>query len=168
MVPRLSHLPSAIQFDPFEQADTELVYYLQGRLEEWREYIRRPLLYYYIHLPASSPPPTDRIVSLAQQEVTICAACIRRCAQHPRHGGTWLLVRRSFRCAALIMAAVLRGGEVRPPGDWKELVGVSLRTLSRWEGEALDLRRMRGVLERLFWEVSERVGEVGVQSAAAM
>ncbi|SPO07570.1 uncharacterized protein DNG_10265 [Cephalotrichum gorgonifer] len=116
----LSHLPSSIQFDPYEQPESELVYYLQGRLEEWREYILRPLLYYYLHHPPSDTP-SQQIISLARQEITTCAASIRRCAQHGRHGGTWLIARRSFRCAVLILGVVLQGGPVEAPGDWREL-----------------------------------------------
>src|SRR5690606_9813005 len=100
------------------------------------------LLYYYLHHPPDTPP-IPQIFNLARQEVKICAGLIRRVKYHHRHGGTWLLVRRSFRCAMLILAVVIRDGEVQPPPNWLDLVRTSIMTLGRWSSGSPDIQSMR-------------------------
>jgi hypothetical protein len=153
---RMSHLPPLIQFNGLQQPENELVYFLQGRLEEWRELIHRPFLYFYLH-HSPSMSATPRILSLARREVEMCAALIERVACHGRHGGTWLLVRRSWRCAMMILGVVIRNGEVEPPKNWKELVGTSLMTITKWMPESPDLRSMGIVLDSLYRTICGRI-----------
>ena len=124
-------------------------YYLEGRFEEWNEFILRPLLYYCLHYPPAKPP-TPSVVALAQRGMALCATCILRCATHDRHGGTWVVLRRAFRCTLIILAAVVADGPLRPPGDWQELTRTSIATFVRWSAGLRDLQRMRRVLERVF------------------
>lgn len=56
----------------------------------------------------------------------------------------------------LILAVVIKDGEVRPPANWWDLVKLSVATLEKWSVGARDLSRMKGVLERLLDVVCER------------
>jgi len=146
-----------MRYDPASQPNNEMAYYLEGRFEEWNEYVLRPLVYYCLHHPPTKPP-TLSIASLAQRHMALCASCIVRCASHGRHGGTWMVLRRAFRCALIMLAAVVaavgadgRGPSLlRPPVNWTELTRLLLATLARWEVGVRDLQRMRSVLERVF------------------
>lgn len=143
-----------MRYDPTSQPNNEMAYYLEGRMEEWNECILRPLVYYCLHSPPGKPPP-PAIVALGQRDMTLCVNCIMRCASHGRHGGTWVVLRRTFRCTLIILAAVLAEGPLRPPENWQELTGVSIATLRRWAPGVRDLQRMGRVLERVFRAVCE-------------
>jgi hypothetical protein len=143
-----------MHYDPDSQPNNEMGYYLEGRFEEWSECILRPLVYYCLHYP-STKPPTPSIVALAQRSMTICGNCILRCASHGRHGGTWALLRRAFRCTLIMLAAVVADGPLRPPENWQELTRTSIATLTRWSVGVRDLQRMRRVMERVFRAVCD-------------
>ena len=144
-----------MRYDPSSQPNNEMGYYLEGRFEEWNESILRPLVYYCLHHPAKNPP-SPTIVALAQQYMTLCTDCIMRCSTHDRHGGTWFIIRRSFRCTLVILAAVVAEEPLQPPQNWKELSRMTIETLKRWSPGVKDLQRMRRVLERVFNAVCER------------
>lgn len=149
---RQSHLPPSMRYDAASQPHNEMGYYLESRLEEWNECILRPLVYYCLHYPPSKPP-TPSITALAQRDMTLCVNCILRCASYDRHGGTWVVLRRAFRCTLIMLAAVVADGPLRPPENWRELTRTSIATLARWSVGARDLQRMRRVLERVFCAV---------------
>src|SRR5687767_9412805 len=117
---RQSHLPPTMRYDPSSQPNNEMGYYLEGRFEEWNESILRPLVYYCLHHPPEKPP-TSSIAALAQRYMTLCVDSITRCSNHDRHGGTWFVLRRAFRCTLVILAAVVADGPLRPPENWPEL-----------------------------------------------
>ncbi|SPO01982.1 uncharacterized protein DNG_04655 [Cephalotrichum gorgonifer] len=150
------HLPPTMRYDPASQPNNEMGYYLEGRFEEWNECILRPLVYYCLHYPPTKPP-TPSIVALAQRDMTLCENCILRCANHDRHGGTWVVLRRAFRCTLIMLAAVVADGPLRPPENWRELTSTSIGTFSKWSVGVRDLQRMRRVLERVFRAVCEVV-----------
>ena len=143
-----------MRYDPASRPNNEMAYYLEGRFEEWNEYILRPLAYYCLHHPPTKPP-TPSIAALAQRHMTLCASCIVRCASHNRHGGTWMVLRRAFRCALIMLAAVVADGPLRPPENCRELTRLLLATLARWSAGVRDLQRMKRVLERVFNAVCE-------------
>ena len=143
-----------MRYDPASQPNNEMAYYLEGRFEEWNECILRPLVYYCLHYP-STKPPTPSIAALAQRGVTLCVNCIMRYTRHDRHGNTWVVLRRIFRCALIILATVIADGPLRPPENWRELTNISIATLSRWSTGVRDLQRMRRVLERVFHAVCD-------------
>lgn len=143
-----------MRYDPASRPDNEMGYYLEGRFEEWNECILRPLVYYCLHHPPAEPPPPP-VAALAQRHMALCATCILRCADHGRHGGTWLVLRRAFRCTLIVLAAVVAGPPPRPPENWRELARTSIATLRRWEAGVRDLQRMRRVLERVFRAVCD-------------
>ena len=138
-----------MRYDPSSQPNNEMAYYLEGRFEEWNECILRPLVYYCLHYPPAKPP-TPAIAALAQRDMTLCVNCITRCAHHDRHGATWAVLRRTFRCTLIILAAVVADGPLRPPENWRELTSISIATLTRWSVGVRDLQRMRRVLDRVF------------------
>lgn len=143
-----------MRYEPTTAPSNEMGFYLMSRFEEWSECVLRPLAYYALHRPAPAP-----VATLAQRHMALCERCILRCAGYDRHGGTWMVLRRAFRCALVMLAAVVAGGPVKAPEAWRELVGTAIGTLRRWEGGARDLGRMRRVLERAFWRVCEVVEE---------
>ncbi|SPO01821.1 uncharacterized protein DNG_04494 [Cephalotrichum gorgonifer] len=155
-----SHLPSSIKFEPTNYPPNELAFYLQGRFEDWRECISRPLLYSYLHHPPHLSP-SPQVIDVAQQEVALCADIILRSVNHHRHGGTWFVCRAAFRSAVLVLAVIVKGGEVRAPDNWWDLVKFSITTLERWSTEAVDLGRMKDSLEGLLNAVCERTGGRG-------
>ncbi|KAF2176434.1 hypothetical protein K469DRAFT_678604 [Zopfia rhizophila CBS 207.26] len=151
-----SHLPSSIRFDPSGQPNNELSFYLQGRFQDWREYILRPLLYYALHHPTEHKP-TQQILACAQESVNVCANSIIYNNHHYRHGGTWFTCRRTFTAALIILAVVLKGERgLQPPANWHSLMKMALTTLGRWGAEAADVEHMRVTLERLFQETCRR------------
>lgn len=143
-----------MRWDPASQPNNEMAYYLEGRFEEWNECILRPLVYYCLHHPADAPP-APAVASLAQRDMTLCVNCIMRCASHGRHGGTWVVLRRTFRCTLIVLAAVVAGGPLQPPGNWRELTRISIATLGKWSVGVRDLQRMRRVLQRVFAAVCD-------------
>lgn len=153
---RYSHLPPSLKFDA-KHPSNELSFYLQGRFRDWRECIARPLLFYYLHHPTDSPP-TPQVISTAREEVSLCTEIILQGAYHHRHGGTWFICRASFRSALIILAVLIKNGEVQPPPNWWDLVKLSIATLDRWSVGSPDLSRMSDVLERLLVVVSGRCG----------
>jgi hypothetical protein len=138
-----------MRYDPVSRPNNEMGYYLEGRFEEWNECILRPLVYYCLHYPPNKPP-THTIAALAQRYMTLCVICIMRCANHDRHGGTRVVLCRAFRCALIMMAAVVADGPLQPPDNWRELTNILVATVTRWSTGAQDLQRMRGVLQRVF------------------
>jgi hypothetical protein len=166
-VGRYSHLPPSIKFDSSKYPDKELTFYLQARFDDWRECISRPFLYNYLHADRDQQHPPS-IIDISQREVELCSNAILRNMHHQRHGGTWFIARNSFRSAVLILAVAVRNGDVRPPGNWRELVRLALMTLERWCSGVEDLVRMKGVLERLFEAVCERVGRGGRRGTGDM
>ncbi|KAK5047099.1 hypothetical protein LTR84_007042 [Exophiala bonariae] len=150
-----SHLPDAIRFDPIHVPETEFSFHLQTRFLEWREYTLRPLLYVYLHHPQNLPL---RVLELSQEALNISRDIILQAIHHHRHGGSWFVLRRSFSCALLILAVVVKAGEVRPPENWPQLIRVALSTLLKWESEARDVFLMRKVLENTFATICKREG----------
>lgn len=149
-----SHLPPAMRYDPASQPNNEMSYYLEGRFEEWNEFILRPLVYYCLHVPPTKHPSLD-IAALAQDYMTLCTDCIMRCSHYDRHGGTWFVLRRAMRCSLVILATVVADGPLRPPENWQELSRVAIATLARWSVGVRDLQRMHQVLERVFYAVCD-------------
>lgn len=143
-----------MRYDPSSKQNNEMGYYLQSRFEEWSECILRPLAYYCLHHPPTRPP-SPAVATLAQHHMALCEDCILRCASYDRHGGTWMVLRRAFRSTVVMLAAVVAGGAVRPPANWRELAGVSIETFARWAVGVRDLQRMGRVLERVFGAVCE-------------
>lgn len=94
-------------------------------------------------------------MALAQRDMTLCMNCIQRCANHDRHGGTWAVLRRAFRCTLIMLAAVVADGPLQPPENWQELATTSIATFARWSPGVRDVQRMRRVLQRVFRAVCE-------------
>lgn len=143
-----------MRYDPASQPNNEMGYYLEGRFEEWNEFILRPLVYYCLHYPPAEPP-TPTITALAQRYMALCNDCIVRCSTYDRHGGTWFVLRRTFRCTLVVLAAVVADGPLRPPENWQDLSRLTLATLARWSSGVRDLQRMHMVLERVFHAVCD-------------
>jgi hypothetical protein len=147
-----------MRYDPTSQPNNEMAYYLEGRFEEWNEVILRPLVYYCLHHPIERPP-TPSIATLAQRYMTLCVDSIMRCVNHDRHGGTWFILRRAFRCTLVILAAVVADGTLRPPENWQDLSQTTLATLRRWSAGVRDLQRMRQVLDRVLRAVCDHASK---------
>jgi hypothetical protein len=95
---------------------------------------------------------------LAALEVRICAQLIRRCAFHRRHGGTWLICRKIFTAACIILAAARHPNRVSPPSGWSGLVSLAIQILRRWGRDAQDLRHMTNVLTNMHREICAEQG----------
>jgi hypothetical protein len=145
---RQAHLPSQIQFDDFEFPRNEFAFSLKGRFLICQEWIHRPFLYYVLSKPQHDPY-LPRALILAQKCIESCTRLIPLLLCHNRNGATWIIARRSFSSALLILATVRADLSIMP-SNWKMLVGVSIRTLRKWEGDALDLKWTREVLQDIF------------------
>lgn len=157
-----SHLPHSIRFDPLDQPDNELAFYLQGRFYEWRHHIQRPFLYHALHRPethALSP----RILSYAQECVFACASGIVYFDRHHRHGGTWSVCRHTFAFALLILAVVAKSDrDLLPPPNWPSSIETAISTLLKWESQSADITFMRSTLQTLFRTISTASGVASV------
>ncbi|KAJ4209737.1 hypothetical protein NW767_000014 [Fusarium falciforme] len=153
------HLPSVVQFDDDVLADEEFAAALQGRASLWREYTLRPILYYVLHHNPEEPihPEAE---ALAAKEIQICATMVHRMAFHRRHGGTWLISRKIFMAACIIIAAAANSHRVSPPEEWHTLIGIAIQSLERWAGEASDLQRMANILVSMYRETCSQRGEL--------
>ncbi|KAL1856884.1 hypothetical protein VTK73DRAFT_8216 [Phialemonium thermophilum] len=170
-----AHLPRQIQFSDNEVPPNELAFFLKTRYLGCLEWLYRPFLYYM----TSSPPPSSsdssgRTAAPAQQMRQVVAPLAERCllacrelitvvAQHHRHGGIWVLVRRTFNAAVLLLAGAQlwaeRGadGMVPLPDGWQASVQLAISTVRKWEDGAADLVRMRQILQSYF----DRMGLCG-------
>ncbi|PLB52018.1 hypothetical protein P170DRAFT_471931 [Aspergillus steynii IBT 23096] len=159
-----AHLPPPIR--PTSPPTNDLSFFLHGRYLSSREKICRPLVYVILHHPslldAKSSEEVQEMLSLAQQGIDFCAVLIPHYSAHFRHGGTWFILRASFKAALLILVVVVgRFGDgaapalyLQPPDDWIGLVKLSLKTLRKWEDESKDVERMRIILEGILDRVS--------------
>ncbi|KAH7274929.1 hypothetical protein B0J15DRAFT_531018 [Fusarium solani] len=152
------HLPSVVQFDDDVLPDEEFAAALQGRASLWREYTLRPILFYVLHHNPEEPihPEAE---ALAAKEIRICATMVHRMAFHRRHGGTWLIARKSFMAACIVIAAAANSHRVSPPEEWHTLVGIAIQSLERWAGEASDLQQMADILVYMYRETCSQRGE---------
>ncbi|OTA68009.1 hypothetical protein K449DRAFT_324441 [Hypoxylon sp. EC38] len=155
-----SHLPLQLQFpspmsDPLESPElpgNELSFFLQTRYLCVIEWLHRPFLYCLLHAHPSPAralnlPPS---IPLAQRNIYISCALIRLIAVHHRHGGIWGLIRRSFVCSLLLIAAARYNQHIHLPSDWHKFVRMSINTIQRWETcGAKDLRWMGRILQGL-------------------
>lgn len=108
------------------------------------------------------------MMPIAQNCVQLCAALLPLYAHHSRHGGTWLVVRRTFSCALVILASVLRQHlaltgkrdhiDLDPPEHWQGLTRLALRILDSWASESLEFRRMQTILRGVYSHVCSLVG----------
>lgn len=137
----------------------DLPFILHGRFLRTSEMIQRPMLYLALnHSPTQALP---QVLSCAQLYVGNCAEIILHYWVYPRHGNTWCGIRASFGASMAILAVVLQKGHIRPPGNWSDLVKLSIDTLSKWMNEAPDIKWMRSVLEHTFLSVLRCVGSPG-------
>jgi hypothetical protein len=155
---RHRHLPGIVQFAADQRPDNEFASLLQLRFLEWREIVLRPILYIVLHHDQHQtlPPGT---MQLATKALDVCASVLVSAVSRFRHGGTWLVARRPFSCACLLLAVVLRPEcGLQPPQDWRALVELATKSLRFWGQEARDLRRMGDVLEAMYTETCLRAG----------
>lgn len=140
-------LPGIISFEFALAAKSELAYHLQARAFEIRERIYRPFLYRKIHGQAALE--RDILDPFVNLHTDTCSRLIRHWDIRHRHHGTWLMVRQSFTCALLLLAAQ-KAGVIDPGSEQcRESVRHTLSTLKYWEGEAPDLKASRIILEDL-------------------
>ncbi|KAL2219285.1 hypothetical protein M432DRAFT_341572 [Thermoascus aurantiacus ATCC 26904] len=152
-----SHLPQPIQFERCGWPDNELSLYLQGRFHSWHELVLRPLVYYALYAPvAADSPQMLQVILIAQQSV--CVELIVHSARCPRNGGTWLMLRKTFSGALLILATVVSGDRLVPPENWPSVIRLALRVLAKWAAESADVEWMRSILDCVFREVCRRKG----------
>lgn len=151
------HLPPSLRFDDKREVENELSYYMQGRFAQWHEFVFRPLLYYAIHKPSNDPMPPD-VLKGAQEALDSSDRWVRHFSDQTRHGGTWFIVRLTFSCSIIILAVVIRAGDVRPPADWPSLIRRGITTISQWRGEAPDVEKMTLLLKEVFMEACRRRG----------
>ncbi|KAF4967301.1 hypothetical protein FSARC_5131 [Fusarium sarcochroum] len=143
------HLPAVVQFESDKLPEEEFAAALQGRASLWREYTLRPIFYYVLHQQSDEPIP-PQAHALALKELEVCINMVHRLAFHRRHGGIWLISRKIFLCACLILAAALNPHRVQPPEQWHIVVEIAIQTLERWALDALDVRRMADILRHMY------------------
>lgn len=139
---RRTNLPPSLRFFDAEHPRNEFCFFLKTRYLNCLEWIHRPFLYYICHQPDDAH--ASHLVPLAQHCVNICTAIIPLISKHHRHGGIWGLMRRSFGCALLLVAAnekrALLGGDL--PNSWRDMVRLSIETIDKWQSGTSDLHRM--------------------------
>ncbi|KAJ4271437.1 hypothetical protein NW762_000139 [Fusarium torreyae] len=143
------HLPAVVQFESDKLPDQEFAAALQGRASLWREYTLRPIFYYVLHHQSNEPIP-PQAHTLAIKELEICATVVHRLAFHRRHGGIWLISRKIFLCACLILVAALNPDRVQPPEQWHIVVEIAIQALERWAPGAIDVQRMADILRHIY------------------
>ncbi|KAH7399863.1 hypothetical protein BKA64DRAFT_642021 [Cadophora sp. MPI-SDFR-AT-0126] len=129
----------------------ELAYVIRARVAEIRSWIYRPLMFYAVHRPADDPNQI-LIRGFVQDSLEYALRGIESVAHRHRHHGTWYALRNGTSAAFRIIAAVKCGHLDVPPG-WQKVVLNHVSILKYWEGEALDLARARGILEKLLAEI---------------
>lgn len=149
--PWYSHLPPSISFAPSQDSENEFAMFLQSRFLDWQEMALRPLVFIFLHRPAPSPqqqPPTQ-LNRYIHDAVAVASEAIQISGRHHRHGGTWLVARRVFSSALLILAVILKEGQIDALPNWLVTIDEALNTLKRWGTEAPDLKLMGDVLQRM-------------------
>lgn len=169
------HLPPIVRFseniNSNIHSEDELTSYTRGRFTEWREACLRPAMYLALHqgpLDLDLDTPTyQRLHHHAQSCIDLCAALVRGSPSPHRHGGTWFVVRNTFRAALQIAAAARhnnlcdsqrhptqtssfrahRRRRLTIPADEAELYDSALNTLRKWSAEAEDVKVMEKMLE---------------------
>lgn len=128
----------------------ELSFFLKTRYLGCLEWIHRPFLFYLCHRPNDNPY-IPRVLPLAQAAVDLCSLLIPLITRHHRHGGIWGLLRKSFTCSLLLVAAskTAHHGTLRLPDHWSSLVRLSIMTIEKWDSGSRDLRWMKEILETL-------------------
>lgn len=146
------HLPAAVQFENDKLPEEEFASALQGRASLWREYTLRPIFYYMLHCPQDDPVfPQAHILAL--KELDICAKMIHRLAFQGRHGGTWLISRKIFLSACIVLAAASNPHRIHPPDEWQMLIELAIHTLERWAVDAVDVGQMAEILRHMYHQV---------------
>ncbi|KAL5618326.1 hypothetical protein FOVSG1_000548 [Fusarium oxysporum f. sp. vasinfectum] len=146
------HLPAAVQFENDKLPEEEFASALQGRASLWQEYTLRPIFYYLLHCPQDDPVfPQAHILAL--KELDICAKMIHRLAFQGRHGGTWLISRKIFLSACIVLAAASNPHRIHPPDEWQMLIELAIHTLERWAVDAVDVGQMAEILRHMYHQV---------------
>lgn len=155
-----SHLPPSIRFQSKSETSNEFSFHLQHRFLEWREIALRPLLYIYLHHAAQ---PSPELVLRAKEALKVAAELIALSKQDHRHGGIWFVLRRTFACALIILAVVLRYGPAEAAQAWPDAVFDALGTLKKWSGEAPDIELMANILDDMIRSTTRTLAEADAQ-----
>ncbi|KAF5719123.1 hypothetical protein FMUND_4913 [Fusarium mundagurra] len=146
------HLPAAVQFEKDKLPEEEFASALQGRAFLWEEYTLRPIFYYLLHCPQDDPV-FPQVHTLALKELDICAKMIHRLSFQGRHGGTWLISRKIFLRAFIILAVASNPHRIRPPDQWQMLIELAIHTLERWAVDVVDVGQMAEILRYMYQQV---------------
>ncbi|KAI1206893.1 uncharacterized protein F4807DRAFT_437607 [Annulohypoxylon truncatum] len=143
-------------------ADSMLAILLQVNYLSVIELLHRPFIYCILergeYLDATDHP---LMFPLARQYLDANNALIKLIAgTYLHHESTWTLVRRSFGCSLILLAAVRYNfcidDFLELPEDWRTVVSMSMGTIKRWERPgAEEFPWMRRTLEHLL-EVVEK------------
>lgn len=137
--------------------------FLHSRFLDWQETALRPLVYIFLHRPATLPQQEQQeqqrhLLGHVNDAVKVASEAIHIGLQHHRHGGTWLVARRVFSSAMLILALVIRLGHLEVLPDWTGVVDEALTVLKKWSNEAPDLALMADVLQRVLLSTQQHLG----------
>ncbi|KAL7967407.1 hypothetical protein HDV63DRAFT_412479 [Trichoderma sp. SZMC 28014] len=123
-----------------------------------RRYIEtdKQIAIWYSHLP-----PSIRFQS--KSDFTSTSTTPRSPLQNHRHGGIWFVLRRTFACALMILAVVLRYGPTEAAQAWPDAVFDALGTLKKWSGEAPDIELMTNILDDMIRSTSRTLAEADAQ-----
>ncbi|OJJ44491.1 hypothetical protein ASPZODRAFT_135305 [Penicilliopsis zonata CBS 506.65] len=141
------HLPATVRWAA-DAPRTELTTILYFRTLNVKTMLFHPMLYFAIH-QRTDHPQWGEAAALAAKGLEACAAMILFNGKTQwRHGGLWFVLRSLFRNALSILAAV-RSGRFDCSDNWMSLIELAITNLSIWELEALDVLRMRKVLDQI-------------------
>lgn len=145
------HLPAALQFYDEGIPNNEFALLLKTRWLSCWDWVHRPFLYFIIHSAEPVNIDTERqtILSLAQECLRACAELIPLIAEHHRHGGVWVLLRRTFGCAIMIIAACASTSLDLQVAQTQHLVDMALKTISRWSYGSTELKWMEKTLTKI-------------------
>ncbi|KAF4951911.1 hypothetical protein FGADI_7133 [Fusarium gaditjirri] len=146
------HLPAAVQFEKDKLPEEEFASALQGRAFICQEYSLRPIFYYLLHCPQDDPV-FPQVHPHALKELDICAKMIHRLAFQGRHGGTWLISRKIFLSARIVLAAASNPYLIHPPDQWQMAIELAIHTLDRWAVDTVDVRQMAEILRHMYYQV---------------
>lgn len=150
------HLPEVLSFADQTVPDNELALFLKTRYLSCMQWLHQPFLYHILHSNEVVNHATGRHQCLiaAQECLQNCTDLMLLIAAHHRHGGVWALLRKSFACAVLLLAATTSPLLNPTTDDLQPLLDLTLRTIRRWNYDSVDLTWM----QQTFFKITTAFG----------
>ncbi|OKL57885.1 hypothetical protein UA08_06714 [Talaromyces atroroseus] len=144
------HLPDTIKWHAGAKvASAELASILYARLRLIKLRLLHPCLYFNIHASSDNPMWTEA----SRQSLKALDLSAQTLDRHSstnawRHGGTWFMVRSTFKACLSILAAI-RSGRFVCDKNWVSLIRRGMSVLEVWREECGDVLWMELIVKQL-------------------